>query len=65
MPKYRVEEIAADAVTATHTVNAKTPIRAAREAAEREVILRPATSSNTAQPVGRSIPGWPRLTLVS
>ena len=40
MPKYHVEEMDGDTVTATHIVNATTPIRAAREATEREVTLR-------------------------
>ncbi|BCG86549.1 hypothetical protein MesoLj113c_26590 [Mesorhizobium sp. 113-3-9] len=40
MPKYHVEEMDGDAVTATHVVNATTPLRAAREATEREVNLR-------------------------
>ncbi|ESX07162.1 hypothetical protein X769_04745 [Mesorhizobium sp. LSJC268A00] len=40
MPKYHVEEIAGETVTATHIVNATTPIRAAREATERDVTLR-------------------------
>ncbi len=39
-----------DAVTATHVVNATTPLRAAREATEREVNLR------TNQPI------WVRVT---
>jgi len=40
VPKYHVEEMDGDAVTATHVVNATTPLRAAREATEREVNLR-------------------------
>ena len=40
MPKYQVEEMSGDTVTATHIVNATTPIRAAREATERDVTLR-------------------------
>ncbi|MES0179667.1 hypothetical protein NKJ86_13845 [Mesorhizobium sp. M0025] len=40
MPKYHVEEMDGDAVTATHIVHATTPIRAAREATERDVTLR-------------------------
>ncbi|ESW94661.1 hypothetical protein NKH47_32770 [Mesorhizobium sp. M1060] len=40
MPKYHVEEMDGDTVTATHIVNATTPIRAAREATERDITLR-------------------------
>ncbi|MES0179714.1 hypothetical protein NKJ86_14095 [Mesorhizobium sp. M0025] len=40
MPKYHVEEMDGETVTATHIVNATTPIRAAREATERDVTLR-------------------------
>lgn len=40
MPTYHVEEIDCDTVTATHVVNATTPLRAAREATERDVTLR-------------------------
>lgn len=40
VPAYHVEEMEGDAITATHLVNATTPIRAAREATEREVTLR-------------------------
>ena len=40
MPKYHVEEMAGDAVTATHVVNAKTPFRAAQDATERGITLR-------------------------
>ena len=40
MPKYQVEQMDGDAVTATHVVNAKTPLRAAQEATERSVTLR-------------------------
>lgn len=40
MPTYHVEEMEGDAVTATHVVNATTPLMAAREATEREVTLR-------------------------
>ncbi|MBZ9739917.1 MULTISPECIES: hypothetical protein [unclassified Mesorhizobium] len=40
MPKYQVEEMDGETVTATHVVNATTPIRAAREATERDVTLR-------------------------
>ncbi|MER8912987.1 hypothetical protein NKI32_04015 [Mesorhizobium sp. M0761] len=40
MPKYHVEEMDGDTVTATHIVHATTPTRAAREATEREVTLR-------------------------
>lgn len=40
MPTYHVEEMHADTVTATHIVNATTPLRAAREATERDVTLR-------------------------
>ncbi|MER9758514.1 hypothetical protein [Mesorhizobium sp. M0138] len=40
MPKYHVEEMHGDTGTATHIVHATTPIRAAREATERDVTLR-------------------------
>ena len=40
MPKYHVEEMDRDAITATHVVNATTPRRAAQEATERSVTLR-------------------------
>lgn len=40
MPKYHVEEMDGDAVTASHVVNAKTPLRVAQEATERSVTLR-------------------------
>ena len=40
MPKYHVEEMNGEAVTATHVVNARTPLRAAQEATERGVTLR-------------------------
>ncbi|BCG88525.1 hypothetical protein MesoLj113c_46350 [Mesorhizobium sp. 113-3-9] len=50
MPKYHVEEMDGDAVTATHLVNATTPLRAAKEATEREVTLR------TSEPI------WVRVT---
>lgn len=40
MPKYHVEEMNGDAVTATHIVNAKTPLRAAQDATERSITLR-------------------------
>lgn len=40
MPKYHVEEMSGDAVTATHLVSASTPLRAAQEATERGVTLR-------------------------
>ncbi|ESX51760.1 hypothetical protein NLY43_04315 [Mesorhizobium sp. C416B] len=40
MPKYHVEEMDGDTVTATHIVHATTPIRAARDATERDVTLR-------------------------
>ncbi|MBM2712774.1 hypothetical protein JQK88_16290 [Mesorhizobium caraganae] len=40
MPKYHVEEMNGDAVTATHVVNATTPLRAAQEATESSVTLR-------------------------
>ncbi|MGX5830200.1 hypothetical protein ACWGS8_22710 [Mesorhizobium sp. 43Arga] len=50
MPKYHVEEMDGDAVTATHVVNATTPLKAAREATEREVTL------HTSEPV------WIRVT---
>ncbi|MER9028104.1 hypothetical protein [Mesorhizobium sp. M0674] len=40
MPKYHVEEMDGDTVTATHIVHATTPIRAAREATERDITLR-------------------------
>lgn len=40
MPKYEVEEMNGDVVTATHVVNASTPLRAAQEATERAVTLR-------------------------
>ena len=40
MPKHHVEEMYGDSVTATHIVNATTPIKAAREATERDVTLR-------------------------
>ena len=40
MPKYHVEEMDGDTVTASHVVNAKTPLRAAQEATERSVTLR-------------------------
>lgn len=40
MPKYHVEEMNGDTVTATHIVNAPTPLKAAQEATEREVTLR-------------------------
>ncbi|QKD03489.1 hypothetical protein EB235_19960 [Mesorhizobium loti R88b] len=50
MPKYHVEEMDGDAVTATHIVSATTALKAAREATEREVTLR------TTEPV------WIRVT---
>ncbi|ESX89660.1 hypothetical protein [Mesorhizobium sp. LNJC403B00] len=40
MPKYHVEEMDGDTVTATHIGHATMPIRAAREATEREVTMR-------------------------
>jgi hypothetical protein len=40
VPTYHVEEMNGDAVTAIHIVNATTPLRAAREATERQVTLR-------------------------
>ncbi len=40
MPKYHVEEMDGDAVTATHIVGATTPLRAAQEATERGVTFR-------------------------
>jgi len=40
MPKYHVEEMDGAAVTATHIINATTPLKAAREATERDVTLR-------------------------
>ncbi|MER9455554.1 hypothetical protein [Mesorhizobium sp. M0478] len=50
MPKYHVEEMEGETVTATHIVNATTPIRAARDATERNVTLR------TSEPI------WIRVT---
>jgi hypothetical protein len=50
VPKYQVEEIDGHRVTATHIVNATTPIRAAREATGRDVTLR------TSEPI------WIRVT---
>jgi hypothetical protein len=50
VPKYHVEEMDGDSVTAAHIVNATTPLKAAREATEREVTLR------TSEPV------WIRVT---
>jgi hypothetical protein len=40
MPQYHVEEMDGDTVTATHIVNAAIPLKAAREATERQVTLR-------------------------
>ncbi len=40
MPQYHVEEMDGDAVTATHIINATTPLRAAQDATERSVTLR-------------------------
>jgi hypothetical protein len=40
VPQYHVEEMDGDAVTASHMVSATTPLRAAKEATEREVTLR-------------------------
>lgn len=40
MPKYCVDEIDGEIITATHVVNAPTPIKAAHEATERQVTLR-------------------------
>jgi hypothetical protein len=40
LPKYQVEEMEGDIMTATHIVNVTTPIRAARDATERDVTLR-------------------------
>lgn len=40
MPKYHVEEMDGETVTATHVVHATTPLIAARDATEREVTLR-------------------------
>ncbi len=40
MPTYHIEEMDGDSVTSTHTVSATTPLRAAREATQREVTLR-------------------------
>ncbi|MGX9145231.1 hypothetical protein [Mesorhizobium sp. 128a] len=40
MPTYQVEEMSGDEVTATHVIDAKTPLRAARDATERDVTLR-------------------------
>ncbi|ESZ42948.1 MULTISPECIES: hypothetical protein [unclassified Mesorhizobium] len=39
MPKYHVEEMDGETVTATHIVHATTPIRTAREATERDLTL--------------------------
>jgi hypothetical protein len=50
VPQYHVEEMDGDAVTASHIVNTTTPLRAAKEATERDVTLR------TTEPV------WIRVT---